>query len=122
MSDTTASKVTKISASQVLDKFQMVMMNNIHTIDPDFSYTMGPGAASDSDEEELEIYQTFIVETEEDGAQWLANFYPVGYSELLENYAVAITHYGTPWMSIQHELPGSDIRTRQYVESQADKD
>ena len=87
-----------ITAKAVFDKFQMVMLNNIHEVDPDFVFD------GNYDPETTEIYQTFLVETNAHGAEHLSQYYPVGWSELLQNWAVGVTHFGTPWEGVTHKV------------------
>ena len=82
----------------------IVLLNNIREIDPDFDPY--ESFYEDSDEEDdgenytPEFYQFYITDMSDDDVEWRKKVFPgiiYVYSELLSSWILCVTHYGTSW-------------------------
>lgn len=85
----------------------MVLLNNIPEIDPDVVAEL-----YDQLEEGDEIFQYFITDCTESEVEWLKEHFSdmyFAYSEKLDNYILAVCHYGTSWDYVPVDVKDDEL-------------
>lgn len=84
----------------------IILMNNITEIDPDFIDYNVDLFAEDEEGNFREFYQFFLTDMSEFDAEWLQKTFnlTIGYSPKLEKYVLCVDHYGTAWDGVPCEV------------------
>lgn len=92
----------------------IVLLNNIQEIDPDFDpysdfYEDSDDEEDEEDEEYPEFYQFYITDLSDNDVEWMNKVFPdltLSYSELLNSWILCVSHYGTSWDYVPTEYIG----------------
>ena len=78
-----------------------VMVNNVPNVDPYVWDTMNADFYADDEDAEIEVYQWLVCHLDDYQVKEL-NHYGIytGYSDALGCDVIAVTHWGTPWESV----------------------
>ena len=74
----------------------LILMNNIHEIDPDFEEPIN----EDEDENPREYFQYFLTSMSDEDVEFMHKFFPdvkLAKSSALDCWVLCVDHYGTSW-------------------------
>lgn len=88
-----------------------VMCNNLPQVD-DSVFENAEFDWGDGDDESLEIFQWFIIDSSKSQVEWLKKSFPsllFTYSDKLDCYVLCLNHWGTPWGAVRIECHNDNI-------------